>query len=267
MLDDYKRIYQINPIFLTGGAARGAPGGMMPLLAFTDSVAFGSNLLGSDFYDMDNAFATFQVMPANSNLIEQTIGQYPFANNLVAANAIIKQPINVSMLMLTPMRGPNAWSIKMSTISALKATLDNHNNAGGTYTVVTPAFVFIDMVMLEFSDISMGQNPLPQNAWRLTFHKPLITLAQAAAAQSNLLSKLSAGTQTDGGNVGASSVGSPTGANTPSVGAGGADYSGITNVQSPAALTSVSTPIASPVGSQQPLSALSFPMTSQPLGG
>jgi hypothetical protein len=242
---------------------------MMPLLAFTDSVAFGANLLGAQDYNMDNAFAMFQVMPANSNLIEQTIGQYPFANNTVAANAIIKQPINVSMLMLTPMRGPNAWSVKMATITALKASLDNHNNAGGTYTVVTPSFVFTDMVMLEFSDISMGQNPLPQNAWRLTFHKPLISLADAATAQSNLMSKLSAGTQTDGGNVGASSIGSEGGANAPSItdAGGSAAYTGM-NVQSPAALTSVSTPISGPIGPSQPVGfGANFPMTSQPLGG
>jgi hypothetical protein len=216
MLDLQKLNFQVNPIFLTGGIAQGAPGGMMPMLAFTDSVAFGSNLIGAENYNLDDAFAAFQVMPGNSSLIEQQIGQYPFANNTVAANAIIRQPTDVSMLMMTPMRGANAWSVKMATITALKSTLDQHNNAGGLYTVVTPAFVYTNMVMLEFVDISMAQNPVPQNAWRLSFHRPLVSLAEAAAAQSNLMSKISSGLPTDGGNVGSTAAGSPSTSNTTS---------------------------------------------------
>ena len=68
-------------------------------------------------------------------------------------------------------------AVKSATMSGLKAALDAHNNLGGTYTVFTPAFTYYDMLMLNLSDISTPQSPLPQNTWKWDFRKPLVTQA------------------------------------------------------------------------------------------
>ena len=192
MLDIYKMTYQISPIYLTGGAAGNIPGGMLPLMSITNADAFGADLFGSGSdFDIENPFATWQVMPGGS-LVEQSIAQYPFANLSVAANAIIRQPLNLSMVMITPMNTPNAWAVKLATMMALKSTLDAHNNAGGTYTIVTPAMVYTDMLMVSVIDVAMGSSPLPQNAWQFNFTKPLVSFADAAA-MSNLMSQITSG--------------------------------------------------------------------------
>lgn len=193
MLSQWQLLYQISPIFLKDGVATGAiSGNMLPLLAIINADAFDSVLMGgSPNWTLDEAFGIFQPAPGGS-LVEQSIAEYPFANLNVAANAIVRNPINVSLVMLTPMKTPQAWSLKIATMTALKATLDNHNNAGGTYVVFTPAYIYQDMCMTALTDISTAQSPLPQNAWRWDFTRPLVQLRDAYNAESNLMSKITA---------------------------------------------------------------------------
>ena len=181
MISQFQLQYQIAPIILT----RGAYGNGMSIIS----------LLGGIPSSFDNTFAKFQPLPG-ATLIEQTIGQYPFANQSVAGNAIIRQPLALSLVMITPQAQNNSWSLKLSTMTSLKATLDNHNNAGGTYTVMTPSYTFIDMVMIALVDMSTGETVLAQNAWRWDFHKPLISLQDAASAQNSLMSKVTSGLPT-----------------------------------------------------------------------
>jgi hypothetical protein len=168
-------------------------GNMLPLLAILNADAFTANFQGNSgsggAWTLDDAFGIFQPAPGGS-LIQQSVAEYPFANLNVAANAIVRNPINLSMIMLTPMKTNNAWSLKMATMTALKQTLDNHNNAGGVYIVFTPGFVYQDMVMTSLTDISSAQSVLPQNAWRWDFTRPLVQLAELANAESNLISKI-----------------------------------------------------------------------------
>jgi hypothetical protein len=196
LLSQAQLTYQISPIILTGGIASNIAGGMLPLLSITNGNAFSNDLLnGATDFELDDAFGIFSPAVGGS-LVQQTIAQYPFANLSVAANAIIRDPIIVSMIMMTPMKSNMAWEQKLAIMTALKQTLDNHNNAGGTYTVMTPAYTYTNLLMEDLVDISMANSPLPQNAWRWDFKAPLVTLAQAAAAMSNLMNQITNGTQT-----------------------------------------------------------------------
>lgn len=197
-LDQITLLYQVSPIILTGGLASNISGGMLPLLALTNPNAFASNMLsGSENFSLDDAFGIFQPC-AGGTLVEQIVAQYPYANLSVAGNAIIRNPINMSMLMLTPMKEIGSWSLKQLTMSALKATLDSHNNAGGTYTVCTPAYTYTDMLMVALIDVSTASSPIPQNAWRWDFTKPLVSLSDTSGAQSNLMSQIGSGIQPSG---------------------------------------------------------------------
>jgi hypothetical protein len=196
--------YQVCPIVLQGGVSAQVPGGMMPILnVFGAQVGAGGgggnvNALGLpfDLTDLDDAFGAFNVLPGGT-LVNQQIAKYPFANQSVAANATIREPLTISVIMDAPMRGRNAWQVKNTIMSALKATLDRHNNLGGTYTVVTPAYMYTDLIMVSLTDNSRGSNSLPQNAWRFDFEKPLVALADLQGAQNQLMQKITNGTPTD----------------------------------------------------------------------
>jgi hypothetical protein len=199
--------FQISPIVLTGGIATNITGGMLPLVALTNPNAFSQNLLtGDPDFQLEDAFAIFSPA-AGGSLIEQQPAEYPFANLTVAANAIIRNPINVSLIMITPMKQQSAWSVKLQTMQALKATLDSHNNAGGTYTVYTPAYTYTNMLMLNLSDCSMPQSPIPQNAWKWDFTRPLVSLEDASGALSNLMNQINSGVPSSGDPSGAGTAG------------------------------------------------------------
>lgn len=190
--------YEISPIVLVGGWAAGMSGGYMPIVALTETANFILGLLrGSADLTLDDFFAHFRPAPG-STLIDNQIGRYPFANQTVAANAIITQPLKVSLLMVCPVRAEGGYTNKLITMTALQQTLAQHNVSGGTYIVATPSYVYANCVMTGMRDVSSGETKQPQTAWQLDFEQPLITLAEAQAAQNSLMSKLTAGLPTDG---------------------------------------------------------------------
>lgn len=185
--------FQISPLILTGGIASGIPGGMLPIVSLTQSLSFVTGLLsGSDLDDLDDYMAQFAPMPGGT-LISQRIGKYTFANQAVAANAVIRDPLNISLLMIVRAAPGMGYATKLATMMALQATLANHNNSGGTYMIATPAFPYTNCVMLQMRDVSRHDTKQPQNAYQLDFEQPLISLAQAASAQNSLMSQISAG--------------------------------------------------------------------------
>src|SRR5215469_8719294 len=154
--------YQVCPIILTGGVAANIPGSMLPIFSLLNTIVTSAGGLPLPFNpdDLDNAFASFNVLPGG-NLVLQEIGKYPYANQYVAANAVIRQPLTLSVIMDTPMRSTSPWSLKQAVFSALKAALDSHNNVGGTYTIMTPAYMYDNMVMISLTDNSRSNNSLP----------------------------------------------------------------------------------------------------------
>jgi hypothetical protein len=188
--------YQICPIILTGGIAAQVPGAMLPILSLMYPGGSALNL-PYNINDLDDAFAAFNVVPGGQ-LILQQIGQYPFANQWVAANAVIREPLTISVIMDTPMRGTTPWAIKQQVFTSLQATLESHNNAGGTYTVATPAYIYTNLVMLALTDTSRAANSLPQNAWRFDFEQPLVSQQAANGIQNQQMSMITNGVVTTG---------------------------------------------------------------------
>lgn len=216
----YKLTFQLSPIIMTGGVASLIPGGMLPLLSISQAINFTFGLLsGAADIDLDNFFANYQPLPG-ATLIDNQVGMYPFANQAVAANAIIAQPLKVSLLMIAPARDTAGYATKLATMMAMQASFSQHNAQGGLYTVCTPSFFYTDCIMTGMSDVTPGQSKQVQMAWRFDFVKPLVTLAQAAQAQGTLMSKVSGGTAFDGppswSGLG-STVGAPQTAVAPSV--------------------------------------------------
>jgi hypothetical protein len=194
----YQLAFEVSPIILTNGIAT-FMGGMLPIIALTQSVDFLTGLLnGNANPDLDSYFAQFMPLPG-ATLIDNKIGMYPFANQAIAANAIISQPLVVSLQMIVPARsnGSGVWS-KLATMTALQFSLSQHNSLGGTYIVATPSYFYTNCIMTGMRDVSGGETKQAQYRWQLDFVQPLITLAQANQVQSQAMSLISNGAPTTG---------------------------------------------------------------------
>lgn len=194
----YQLGFECSPIIFTDGIASSF-GGYLPVIAITESYNLIAGLLaGGDVFNLDNFFAHFDPIPGGT-LANYAIASYPFANQAVAANAIIAQPLSLSLRMKIPVNKPGGHTAKLLTMMALQAAIAKHANMGGTYAVATPAFIYTNLILTGLSDISDGSSPIPQNTWRWDFVKPLLTLAQAQAAQSTFMNAVTNGIATDGG--------------------------------------------------------------------
>jgi len=114
-----------------------------------------------------------------STLWESEIAEYPFYTNQIAANAQVQRPLRVSMLGHAPAGGGTPWSLKLATIFALQGLIQAHINAGGTFTVMTPSYVYSNCLLTNFVDVSSGETNQPQVSWQMDFVQPLLTLPQS----------------------------------------------------------------------------------------
>jgi len=224
----FKLGFQISPIILTGGIAQYIAGGMLPIVALTQGASFALSLLsgnaGADL-DLDSYFAHFEPVPG-ADLINTQLGQYPFANQTIAANSTIAQPLHVSMIMKIPGQNAGAYTQKFLIMGALQATLIKHQQLGGTYSVLTPSYLYTNCILLRLRDATGGSGKQPQNQWIFDFEQPLITQAAAQAAQNALTQQVTNQTpitgqpMTSGPGVGTSLF------NAPGSGAGAANLTG-----------------------------------------
>lgn len=191
----FQLAFEISPIILVGGII---PGGMLPIVSITQAVSFTQGLLSGTFdADLDDSFAHFRPL-VGGTIADWQYGQYPFANQAVAANAAIKQPLTISLHMTAPARGVGGYAAALATMMAIKTTIDTHVSLGGTFVVVTPRVFLPNCVLDAIRDVSDQSSKQPQNAWQWDFHQPLLTLSDALSLQSNLMSKITSGTQITG---------------------------------------------------------------------
>lgn len=193
----FKLAMSVSPIVLTRGLAV-AVGGILPIVAVTEGASFIDNLLTAGSPpDLDNFFAHYQPL-VGGTLVQNQVGMYPFANQAVAANAIIAQPLTVSMRMIVPAKGEGGYLVKLATITALKQTIDQHNFLGGTYSVITPSYIYTDCLLVNLQDISGAQSKQDQHTWQWDFVKPLVSTQDAAVAHNDLMQKISGGVPLSG---------------------------------------------------------------------
>lgn len=192
----FKLGYQISPVILTDGIAQAIPGGMLPIVTLTEGINLITGLIsGGGSLNLDNFFAHWRPIPG-ATLVRQDVGNYPFANQAVAANATIQQPTNVSMLMACPAKGSGAFAKKLMTMQSMFAAINLHNTSGGSYTIATPSGFITGCLLRQVTDITEGSPGQPQSLWRWDFEKPLISAAQAQQTLSALMSKLDSGVST-----------------------------------------------------------------------
>jgi len=183
----YDLAFQISPIILQGGVVATTQGGILPI----------TNLMTTFVDDQGQPTPRFQPLPGGT-LISQAIGMYPFANQQVAANATIQQPLTISLVMTAPVSAQGGYLSKLPAFTSLQQTLQNHNASGGTYLVATPAFLYSNLVMTAMTDVTSEESRQRQIEWQFDFIAPIVSQAQAQAAQNSLMQTLSNGNQITG---------------------------------------------------------------------
>ncbi|MHB8388150.1 MAG: hypothetical protein ACYDBH_01055 [Acidobacteriaceae bacterium] len=166
----------------------------MPIIALTGQLAgFVQGALSSGRLSANDFFARFVPM-AGGTTVAQAVGMYPFANQQVAANATIQEPVNISLRMIAPVKDTGGYLTKLAILSALSTSLSQHNNAGGTYIVATPANIYNPCLLLNVIDIT-GDQKQQQIEWQFNFIQPLISQQSATQAYNGLMSKFASGQQ------------------------------------------------------------------------
>lgn len=197
----YGTAFQISPIWLTGGlsSSLGVSGSLgfgfqlgLPLSLLTEISALDPLGLALQGFPKQ-AFANYRPLPG-STLVKYQVAEYPFYNQQIAANASIKQPNSISMLMYCPATGTANVAHKTAIMSALKWTLDNHIQQGGTFTVATPSYIYTDCLMTGMTDVSTEQTNQAQWAYQMDFTQPLLTFEGAPGTLNSILGGMIGGT-------------------------------------------------------------------------
>jgi hypothetical protein len=190
----YDLAFQKSPIILVGGIASNTLGGMLPIIALGGQAlgavqgALTSGISTNDF------FATYVPIPG-STLINQQIATYPFANQAVAANSTIQQPLTISLRMIAPVKDTAGYLTKLAIWTSLQSSLVAHNAAGGLYHIATPWRIYTNCILQSVTDATGGNGKQQQIEAQWDFIQPLVTQMQANSAYNSLMSKLSSGAQ------------------------------------------------------------------------
>lgn len=184
----YDLAYQTSPIILNGGVFASSIGGMAPILTVLGSLI--NDVTGSDIAP------TVKFVPIpGATAISNTAATYSFANRFVAGNAVIRNPKNVSLLMIAPVNSTGGYLLKQALFMAMQSTFEAHTAAGGTYHVMTPSYPYFDCIMTGMTDVTTGEGFQQQTQWQIDFVQPLVTQQQAQTAFNGLLSMVSGGQQ------------------------------------------------------------------------
>lgn len=230
-LSDFTLSYMISPIILIGGYAgtgslpitsiMNAPNYPLGVTSPSSPVETNPNDISGPLTGAASSFVTFNVLPGGT-LMKNQIATYPLANQATAANAVITDMLNISLEMLFPATNGLPFSARQQLITALKSSLDQHTALGGWYNVATPAYIYQGALLTELIDGSEGgEGTQPQNRWIWSFEIPLITQAQADAAQATATAKITNQTMNTGNPPGSQPIvtglGQPSSGITPSL--------------------------------------------------
>jgi len=181
----FKMQYEYAPILLKNGIADGYPEKVMSILQLTQQ----------NGYPLDDTgyFGYFSFVNGGT-FMQNSVAQYPFANQYTAANAIIRQPNNISLLMTCPARANMPLDRRQSIFQSLMSSLDRHIALGGMFVIYTPMAIMDNCLLLSGRDASSGDNAMLQNGIIFDFQQPqIMTEEDAQKATNSTMSKINNG--------------------------------------------------------------------------
>ncbi len=188
----YDLAFQISPIALTGGIASGIPGGAIPISLLLGGLAgLAQGMISNGGLSLQD-FPWRFIPQTGTQVISQSLGEYPFANRQVAANATIENPLNISYKMINPVNTAGGFITKLPIFTSLRESLNTHNNTGGTYTIIMPSLILQNCILLDMSDCT-EEGTQQQTEWMMNFRKPLISQQAGMQAFSGLMTMIKNG--------------------------------------------------------------------------
>jgi len=183
----FSAAFEIAPIWLQGGLANYV-GGYAPITLLTEMM---------DIPGIENGefFAHYKPLPGGT-LAKWKIAEYPFANFATAANAVVQEPLNISLLMVCPSQTGGGYIIKQAILTALQFGIQQHITTGGTFTVLTPAFAYANCLLTGITDITPPGDKQVQYMFQWDFSQPLITSSQTHSVLGILMGKIENGLPT-----------------------------------------------------------------------
>ncbi|NYH13555.1 hypothetical protein [Paraburkholderia bryophila] len=188
----FKLGYQISPVILVNGIASQIPGQMLPIVALTQAADYTLGLLSGGATlptSLDQYLCHWKPLPGTT-MVQNQVGMFPFANQAIAANAIVAQPLNISMLMNCPVQQEGGYTAKLATFTILQQALSAHCMQGGVFTVVTPSQLYANCLLVQVRDVSGGESKQVQHSWQFEFLQPLVTINQATQVYGSLMNKI-----------------------------------------------------------------------------
>lgn len=196
-------VFQTSPIILTNGLASSIwksitsqvsdvlpsfTQNSLPLSIYTEALTIavggGQQLTGTGV--LSQSFANYKPLPG-STLASYQIAEYPFYDQRIAANAAVQRPLNVSMLMYCPANSSTSLAgIKLAVMSLVQNVITNHVQAGGTFTVLTPAYIYTNCLLTGITDVSTEETLQTQWAYQWDFVQPLLDMSPAADLNSSM---------------------------------------------------------------------------------
>lgn len=199
----FKLAYEISPVILKDGIASLIPGGYLPLAALTETTTFSLEaafdfvFTGTVATTNYQPFASYKPLPG-STLLDFDIATYPFANLQMAANAVVQNPLRISMLMMCPAQNNGGYILKQALLTALQTALQTHVLRGGSFIVITPAYTYNNCLLQSMIDVTSPSDEKVQEVFQLNFIQPLITQSAATSTLNNALGRISLGLPTTG---------------------------------------------------------------------
>ena len=184
----FSLVYEISPIILIDGLAQYFPFGVLPITVLTEMF---------DIPGIENGefFAHFKPI-SGGTLADWEVAEYPFASMQVAANAVIQQPLKISMMMVCPAQNGGGYLIKQAILTALQTAIQTHLLSGGSFTVITPAYTYTNCLLTSIRDITPVSDKQVQYVFQWDFVQPLITASGAQQVLGNLMNKFENGLPT-----------------------------------------------------------------------
>ena len=112
------------------------------------------------------------------------------------ANAVIQQPLKISMMMVCPAQNGGGYLIKQAILTALQTAIQTHLLSGGSFTVITPAYTYTHCLLTSIRDITPVSDKQVQYVFQWDFVQPLITASGAQQVLGNLMNKFENGLPT-----------------------------------------------------------------------
>ena len=91
--------------------------------------------------------------------------------------------------MECPAQNGGGYILKQGILTAMKLALDNHILAGGTFTVITPAYTYTNCLLTSLRDVTSPSDKQVQKSFQWDFTQPLLTDSGAKQVLGSLMTK------------------------------------------------------------------------------